>query len=83
LAEEAAKFVPKISLRDILPYCENNLCLTPTGKKSQMLEVAFGVQSEALPARDWEGQGEELSEFDSSFEKKSGAQAISSQDSQK
>ena len=52
-----------------------------------MLDVAFGdeprVQSEALPARDWEGQGEELSEFDSSFDKKSEAQAISSQDSQK
>jgi len=64
--EDEAKIVPKIALSDILPFCENNLCLTPSGKRSEMLEeVAFGderrAKSVSLSALGEEDQGDQRS----------------------
>jgi len=64
--EEDAKNATKIALSDILPFCENNLCLTPSGKRSEMLEeVTFGnehrAKSVSLSVRGEEDQGDQRS----------------------
>jgi len=66
--EEDAKNATKIALSDILPFCENNLCLTPSGRRSEMFEeVAFGderrAKSVSLSAQGEEDQGDQRSQI--------------------
>jgi len=38
------KRIPKIGLRDILPYCENNLCLTPRETHLPAVQAQDGIE---------------------------------------